>query len=406
MPLEFALQHRNRFASPNPWKKPPHNPVTLTEQLGVDALPKQRCLRLGRSSLVLNLMVVGETGLGKTTFMNTLFNSDLTEYIVPKVPQKTTEVRVVPSTFELKEENVNMRLTVIDTPGFGDQLNREKDLEPIVAYIDEQFEKYLEDEMVTTERSEIEDNRVHALLYFIAPGSGIRSIDLIILKELSEKVNIIPVLAKADTLRLEEKLWNKRLIMNQILIHQIKTYPTDFCDEKDLISHLMENIPFAVMGSQTKINVDGKTVRGRKYRWGVVEVDNPEHCDFSLLQEMLMKTCLHDITDSTHSIHYAHYRSKKLRASGRPESILECDDQFVDRLENRKVEFSEDMQRKEEEMRQKFIQQVREKEAILREREEQLHKKGQLLMAEIERERRQIEAEERELEAIAAQRAG
>lgn len=101
-------------------------------------------------------------------------------------------------------------------------------------------------------------------------------------------------------------------------------------------------------------------------------MDNPEHCDFALLQEMLMKTCLHDITESTHSIHYAHYRAKKLRANGRPESILECDDQFVDRLENRKVEFSEDMQRKEEEMRQKFIQQVREKEAVLREREEQV----------------------------------
>ncbi|KAI0243531.1 Septin-6, partial [Massospora cicadina] len=164
-----------------------------------------------------------------------------------------------------------------------------------------------------------------------------------------------------------------------------------------------EKVPYAVMGSQTQVIVNGRSVRGRKYRWGVVEVDKPQHwCDFVLLQEMLMKTCLHDIVESTHSIHYARYRGQKLREGGRPESILECDEEFVDRLENRKVEFSEEMQRKEEEMRQKFIQQVREKEAFLRDREEQLHKKGQQLMAEIEKERNQIEAEERELDALIA----
>lgn len=71
--------------------------------------------------------------------------------------------------------------------------------------------------------------------------------------------------------------------MNQILIHQLKIYPIDYCDEKELITHLMvslardrksdsqENIPFAVMGSQTQVVVDGRTVRGRKYRWGIVE---------------------------------------------------------------------------------------------------------------------------------------
>lgn len=404
MPLEYALQHRGQFSDPNPWRKPAYNPVTLSEELGISALPKQRCLRVGRSSLVLNLMVVGETGLGKTTFMNTLFNTDLNENISAKNPQKTTQVDVKPCSFELKEDNVTLNLTVIDTPGFGDQLNREKDLEPIISYIDAQFEKYHEEEINTEGRSKIKDTRVHALLYFIAAGSGIRHIDMIVLKELSEKVNIIPVLAKSDTMKPEEKEWNKRLILNQIKAHQIKSYPLDYCDEKDQISHLIDHVPFAVMGSQTQVLKDGRPIRGRKYRWGIVEVDNPEHCDFVMLQEMLMNTCLHDITESTHNIHYAHYRGQKLRGEGRPESILECDEQFIDRLENRKVEFTEDMQRREEDMRQKFIQQVREKEASLRDREEQLHKRGQQLMAEIEKERRQIEAEEREYESLLAQR--
>lgn len=45
------------------------------------------------------------------------------------------------------------------------------------------------------------DTRVHALLYFIAPnGHGLRHIDIEFMKQLHEKVNLIPLIAKADTM--------------------------------------------------------------------------------------------------------------------------------------------------------------------------------------------------------------
>ena len=48
-------------------------------------------------------------------------------------------------------------------------------------------------------------------------------------------------------------------------------------------------MPFAVIGSNTVIEVAGsRRVRGRMYPWGVVEVENPEHCDFVKLRAMLM----------------------------------------------------------------------------------------------------------------------
>lgn len=76
-------------------------------------------------------------------------------------------------------------------------------------------------------------------------------------------------------------------------------------------------MPFAVVGSNTLIEVCGKKVRGRLYPWGVVEgkmnslygtiaingdlmkysccfhsilfsVENPRHCDFVKLRTMLM----------------------------------------------------------------------------------------------------------------------
>ena len=51
---------------------------------------------------------------------------------------------------------------------------------------------------------------------------------------------------------------------------------------------LKEAVPFAVCGANTLIEVKGRKVRGRQYPWGVVEVENPEHCDFIKLRTMLM----------------------------------------------------------------------------------------------------------------------
>ena len=43
-------------------------------------------------------------------------------------------------------------------------------------------------------------------------------------------------------------------------------------------------IPFAVVGSESSVIIDGKTVRGRKSRYGVVNVENENHCEFVFLR--------------------------------------------------------------------------------------------------------------------------
>lgn len=48
-------------------------------------------------------------------------------------------------------------------------------------------------------------------------------------------------------------------------------------------------MPFAIVGSNTEVEVVGKKVRGRKYPWGIIEVDNEEHCDFVKLRQMLIR---------------------------------------------------------------------------------------------------------------------
>lgn len=51
-------------------------------------------------------------------------------------------------------------------------------------------------------------------------------------------------------------------------------------------------IPFAVVGSERNVIIDGKSVRGRKNRWGVVNVESEEHCEFMHLRNFLTRYTL------------------------------------------------------------------------------------------------------------------
>lgn len=48
-------------------------------------------------------------------------------------------------------------------------------------------------------------------------------------------------------------------------------------------------MPFAIIGSEEEIEIDGQPVRARIYPWGIAEVDNPKHSDFSRLRSALLK---------------------------------------------------------------------------------------------------------------------
>ena len=68
------------------------------------------------------------------------------------------------------------------------------------------FLSYLSEELkIKRNLSGFHDSRVHACLYFITPnGHGLKSIDLVCMKKLDAKVNIIPIIAKADTINKTE----------------------------------------------------------------------------------------------------------------------------------------------------------------------------------------------------------
>lgn len=82
----------------------------------------------------------------------------------------------------------------------------------------------------------IQDTRIHACLFFIQPsGHSLKPIDIVVLKKLSDVVNVVPVIAKADTLTVEERLAFKERIKEEFAFHNLKMFPYDneeFDDEE------------------------------------------------------------------------------------------------------------------------------------------------------------------------------
>ncbi|KAG2463637.1 SEPT3 protein, partial [Polypterus senegalus] len=286
---------------PEPRQKPtvPAKPscasISMGSQLlgyvGIDTIIEQMRKKTMKTGFDFNIMVVGQSGLGKSTLVNTLFKSQVSRKSSSwnreeKIP-KTVEIKAVNHVIE--EGGVKMKLTVIDTPGFGDQINNENCCDPIEKYINEQYEKFLKEEVNIARKKRIPDTRVHCCMYFISPtGHSLRPLDVEFMRHLSKVVNIIPVIAKSDTMTVEEK-------------HDFKQ---------------REMMPFAVVGSDKEYQVNGKRVLGRKTPWGVVEVENLNHCEFGLLRDFLIRSHLQDLKEVTHNIHYETYRAKRLNDNG------------------------------------------------------------------------------------------
>ncbi|OXB76670.1 UNVERIFIED_CONTAM: hypothetical protein H355_008709 [Colinus virginianus] len=358
--------------------------LSLGGHVGFDSLPDQLVSKSVTQGFSFNILCVGETGIGKSTLMNTLFN---TTFETEEASHYESAVRLRPRTYDLQESNVHLKLTIVDAVGFGDQINKDErqvSYRPIVEYIDTQFENYLQEELkIRRSLYNYHDTRIHVCLYFITPtGHSLKSLDLVTMKKLDSKVNIIPIIAKADTISKSELHKFKIKIMSELVSNgvQIYQFPTD--DE-----------------AVAEINSVMNLVRARQYPWGVVQVENESHCDFVKLREMLIRVNMEDLREQTHTRHYELYRRCKLEEMGFKDTDPDSQPfSLQETYETKRKEFLGELQKKEEEMRQMFVNKVKETEAELKEKERELHEKFEHLKRIHQEEKRKVEEKRRELE--------
>ncbi|KAF9887431.1 cell division control protein [Aspergillus nanangensis] len=289
--------------------------------VGFDSITSQIERKLLKRGFQFNVMCVGQTGLGKSTLINTIFASHLIDSkgrLTPNEPvRSTTEIQAASHIIE--ENGVRLRLNIVDTPGYGDQVNNDRCWDPIVKYIKDQHSSYLRKELTAQRDRYIQDTRIHCCLFFIQPsGHALKPIDIVVLKKLSDVVNVVPVIAKADSLTLEERQEFKERIKEEFAFHNLKMYPYDneeLDDEERAVNvQIKDIIPFAVVGSERTIVVNGQEVRGRQNRWGVINVEDENHCEFVYLRNFLTRTHLQDLIETTSQIHYETFRAKQLLA--------------------------------------------------------------------------------------------
>nr|XP_029529947.1 septin-4-like [Oncorhynchus nerka] len=210
------------------------------EYVGFATLPNQVHRKSVKKGFDFTLMVAGESGLGKSTLVNSLFLTDLYKdrKLLNAEERITQTVEITKHTVDIEEKGVKLKLTIVDTPGFGDAVNNTECVKREVTEVSGR--DYMNRSLSVlqgrewTEQKNIQDNRVHCCLYFISPfGHGLRPLDVEFMKALHEKVNIVPILAKADTLTPTEVKKKKFKIREEIQQYGIKIYQFPDCDSDE-----------------------------------------------------------------------------------------------------------------------------------------------------------------------------
>lgn len=227
------------------------------------------------------------------------------------------------------------------------------------------------------------------------------------MKRLAPRVNVIPVVGRADSLTPAELAESKKLVMEDIEHYRIPVYNFPYDIEEDDEDTVEENaelrglMPFAIVGSEDIVEIGGRSVRARQYPWGVVEVDNPRHSDFLAIRSALLHSHLADLKEITHDFLYENYRTEKLSKSveggggayvSLSSSMTECQSPMLTCACSDSSMNPEDL----------ASQSVRLKEEQLRREEEKLREIEVKVQREINEKRQELLARESQLREIEA----
>lgn len=254
---------------------------------GFDSLPEQVATRRTMHGIAFNVMVIGPSGIGKTTLINSLFDFDYGDS--PDLEREVQDVGLRIKEFRPQNKSTELKLTIVEVKGFNNQLDKSASFKPIVNYIASKLENHLNEELKVQESryNDITDGRIHCCIYMISPiGPGLKAIDLVTMKRLHKRVNLIPVIGKSDILSKQERKSFIEKVRQQISTNGIEIYSSD--------SH---HLPLAISASNEISNENGKRRRLRIYPWGKMYIE--ENSDFSKLRDLVLRSNMLALIEAT-----------------------------------------------------------------------------------------------------------
>ncbi|KAI5956565.1 CDC11 [Candida jiufengensis] len=314
---------------------------SIDNNISSSALRKRKILK---KSINFSIMIVGESGSGRSTLINTLCGGNSIVQTSSTINQDPFQRKLT-----LRNENVELEdneghkinLNIIDTPNFANQINCNDDFRVIVDFIRHQFDEVLLEESRVKRNPRFKDGRIHILIYLINPtGHGLSEIDIKFLKHINNLVNIIPIISKADSLTPSELKLNKQLILEDLNKYGINyykfneyEYESDYIDDEiiEYNKYLNSLLPFAVIGANeyrrnpsgngnpntttTDEDVDVDDIiklRVLNKEFKPINIDNSDFNDFTILKNVLLITHLNEFKDITHDQIYENYRTEAL----------------------------------------------------------------------------------------------
>lgn len=276
----------------------------------------------------MKIMVVGESGMGKTTFIKNLFAAYAQD---PDLKVNDASPPTSRETFTTNPDKLCTEIVVADeshlqrfhylvqdTPGWD---NMEDNMEPVLDYIKACSRACLEYEQDVSRGAPLtkfEDPRVDVCIYFIPPHR-IKPVDVKFMQELAELVPVIPILAKADSMTGPE-LEDFRHIVRSKLIKAGKETGNDLLlrFSKDALGEAgaeHDVPPFAVVASRTMDNSVGSFWPVRVYPWGRCEALSSQHSDLAALKKLLFEVSYEELKARTEQRYYE-YRERALSGEG------------------------------------------------------------------------------------------
>lgn len=301
-----------------------------TENVSSAALRKRKTLK---KSINFSIMIIGESGSGRSTLINTLCggNSIVPTSLTATQDPFTKKLTLRHENVELEDnEGHKISLNIIDTPNFANLINCDDNFKIIVDFIRHQFDEVLLEESRVKRNPRFKDGRIHVLIYMINPtGHGLSDIDVKFLQHVNNLVNIIPIISKADSLTPKELKLNKELILEDLNNYGINfykfneyDYEQDYIDEEiiEYNKYLNSLIPFAIIGAnEYRSNPNGSEdeddilkLRILNKDFKPIDIDNAEINDFTILKNVLLVTHLNEFKDITHDSIYENYRTEAL----------------------------------------------------------------------------------------------
>lgn len=162
----------------------------------------------------------------------------------------------------------------IDTPGYGNSLDASGRISEIEAYQMDLMNNFDGTAPIS------EDKRVHILFYFIAPHR-LKEIDIEFMRRLAPIVNIVPLIAKVDSMTKDEKKQFTQLIEDRLEKENIQVY---------MLSEKTEKKVYSIISSEQ---------HNRVYEWGTANVNNKSHSDVLLLRELIIQQRFCDVFSET-----------------------------------------------------------------------------------------------------------